>query len=160
MNKSHDNRHVVDNLFVLTLFAVFAICAVFIIAFGANIYKKTVNNLEEHFNLTTSVAYIREKFRQNDSSNAFCVASFGDGNALLINTEVNDINYQTYIYKDSGYIKELSVKEGSNVAPKAGQNLLPIDDMIVNNLGNNQYGFRIIDTNGNVREFVCTSKCD
>ena len=160
MNKSHDNRHVVDNLFVLTLFAVFAICAVFIIAFGANIYKKTVNNLEEHFNLTTSVAYIREKFRQNDSSNAFCVASFGDGNALLINTEVNGIRYETYIYKDSGYIKELSVKEGSNVAPKAGQNLLPVDNLTIEDLGDDRYSFKILDTNGNEREFICASKCD
>lgn len=160
MNKYHDSRHVVDNLFVLVLFAVFAICAVFIIAFGANIYKKTVNNLEEHFNLTTSVAYIREKVRQNDSSEAFSVDSFGDGNALLIDNEVNGINYRTYIYKDSGYIKELSVKEGSNVAPKAGQKLLPINDLVIKDLGDNRFSFKILDTNGNVRTFVCSSKCD
>ena len=63
MRKHIENRHIVDTLFVLTLFAVFAICSMLLIAFGANIYQKTINNYEEHFNIATSVAYINEKIR-------------------------------------------------------------------------------------------------
>ena len=42
MRRHIENRHIVDTLFVLTLFAVFAICSMLLIAFGANIYQKTM----------------------------------------------------------------------------------------------------------------------
>ena len=68
-----------------------------LIAFGANIYQKTINNYEEHFNISTSVAYINEKIRQNDDSGAIELSSFGSSDAFRITSYYNDVKYYTYI---------------------------------------------------------------
>ena len=128
MRKHIENRHIVDTLFVLTLFAVFSICSMLLIAFGANIYQKTINNYEEHFNISTSVAYINEKIRQNDDSGAIELSSFGSSDAFRITSYYNDVKYYTYIYMDDGYLKELYAKSESKLSPKAGKKLLKLCD--------------------------------
>ena len=42
MHKKANNQHMIDILFVLSLFCVFALSSVILILFGADIYKKTV----------------------------------------------------------------------------------------------------------------------
>lgn len=158
--QSRSKSHVVDSFFVFMLFSVFAICAILLIAFGANIYKKTVTNLEEHFNVTTSVAYIEEKFRQCDGQDAFSVVKFGDGNAFQINRTINDIDYCTYIYKYDNYLKELHTKADSSLSPTAGQNLLEIQSFDVVSNGPQSYTFMITDINSNSVSVTCNSKCD
>lgn len=157
---SHDIRHVVDSLFVFLLFALFTICAIFLIAFGANIYKRTITNFEEHYNLTTSVAYIQEKFRQCDTTDCCIVIPFGDGDALRISTYANDIEYYTYIYEDEGYLKELYIKADNALAPKAGQRLLEIRNLKILDKGDGEYAISIIDSNLHSASVTCSSKCD
>lgn len=160
MKREHESAHVIDSFFVFMLFSIFAICAILLIAFGANIYKKTVSNLEEHFNVTTSLAYIEEKFRQSDDSDAFSVIEFGDGNALLIQNTVNDVDYNTYIYKYDDHLKELRTKADNDLNPEAGQNLLYIKSYNVKSDGNGSFTFTITDANLNSRTITCVSKCD
>ena len=68
MNAKNERRHMVDVLFVLTLFCVFALCSILLIAVGAKVYQNTINSMETHFTSTTSLSYITEKIRQNDTS--------------------------------------------------------------------------------------------
>ena len=39
-------KHIIDTLFVIALFSLFALSAIFLITIGANIYGRTVNNME------------------------------------------------------------------------------------------------------------------
>ena len=66
MNSNNENRYMVDILFVLTLFCVFAVCSILLIAVGARIYQNTIDSMEKHFTSTTSLSYISEKIRQNE----------------------------------------------------------------------------------------------
>ena len=43
------DKSIIDALFILALFAVFLICALFIVLFGAKIYKSTVKSSEVSF---------------------------------------------------------------------------------------------------------------
>ena len=61
-------------LFILALFAVFMISALFIVLFGARIYKKVVADADTNYNARTSIAYISEKIRQHDSEDGVSVA--------------------------------------------------------------------------------------
>lgn len=159
MRRHSDTRHIVDTLFVLALFAVFAICSMLLITFGANIYKKTVDNLDEHYNLTTSTTYITEKFRHSDSAGAHSVTSFGDGNAFKINSIVDNVHYSTYIYQDNGYLKELYTKSENPLPPESGQRLLPINSFDVEKKNDYTYIFSIEDTSGQRTSFTLSSKC-
>jgi len=158
--EKRETSHVIDSFFVFMLFSIFAICAILLIAFGANIYKKTISNLEEHFNVTTSLAYIEEKFRQSDISDAFSVTEFGDGEALAIKSIVNETNYITYIYKYDDHLKELHMKADNTLSPNAGQNLLEIQSFKVIDNNNGSYTFTITDINQNSLTVTCYSRCD
>lgn len=158
--EKRETSHVIDSFFVFMLFSIFAICAILLIAFGANIYKKTISNLEEHFNVTTSMAYIEEKFRQSDISDAFSVTEFGDGNALMIKSVVNEANYITYIYKYDNHLKELHMKADNTLSPNAGQNLLEIKYFRVDDNNDGSFTFTITDINQNSLTVTCYSRCD
>ncbi len=159
-HEKRETSHVIDSFFVFMLFSIFAICAILLIAFGANIYKKTISNLEEHFNVTTSMAYIEEKFRQSDISDAFSVTEFGDGNALMIKSVVNETNYITYVYKYDNHLKELHMKADNTLSPNAGQNLLEIKYFRVDDNNDGSFTFTITDINQNSLTVTCYSRCD
>ena len=156
----NDNKHVVDTLFVFLLFTIFTICAVFLIAFGANIYKRTITNFDEHYNLTTSVAYIQEKFRQCDEADSCVVVPFGESDALRITSYNNDIEYYTYIYEYDGCLKELYTKSDNQLSPKAGQNLLEINRLFIDNSQSGIFNITIIDSYLRSVTVTCSSKCD
>ena len=63
MNQKQD-KHIVDVLFVIGLFCIFALSSFFLISIGANIYRKTVAHMDENFNTRTSLSYVVEKIRQ------------------------------------------------------------------------------------------------
>ena len=93
MKKKFENRHMVDVLFVITLFCMFAVCAILLIAVGAKVYQNTIDNMDTHFTSSTSMSYITEKIRQNDEAGALSVCTFGNENALLITQEINNEQY-------------------------------------------------------------------
>ena len=63
MKKQLNHQHIIDFLFVLSLFCVFAVSSVLLILFGADIYNKTVQQMECNYSSRTSIAYITEKIR-------------------------------------------------------------------------------------------------
>lgn len=151
-----NNKHIVDTLFVLTLFAVFAVCSMLLIAFGANIYQKTINNVDEHFNLSTSVTYVSEKLRHGDDSGAIDVIPFGDSNAFRISTTIDGITYYTYIYQNDGYLKELYTKSDNSLGPNAGQKLLPISEFVISEQSDGLYSYTITDlSNSSMNMKIC-----
>ena len=128
MNRRENNKHTVDMLFVLTLFAVFAVSASLLIAFGANIYKHTIDSMDEHYNLSTASAFIMEKLHQHDEADSVQVRPFGDGDALVLLERYGDKTYCNYIYTYDGYLKELFTASDVILSPDAGVNILPVKD--------------------------------
>lgn len=160
IHRKIENKHIVDTLFVLTLFAVFAVCSMLLIAFGANIYQKTVDNMEDHFNIYTSVTYISEKIRQSDSASSLEVVDFGDSDAFKISSNVDGTDYLTYIYMNDGYLKELYIKADHKLEPKAGQKLLPITRFDITEESPGLYSYVITDDNDSTLVMKISSKCD
>ncbi len=130
-HKSDHARHTIDTLFVITLFCIFAMCSILIIAVGAGVYKKTITNWEEHFTTGTSISYLTEKVRQSDASGSVFAGNYDGNDALVIKQVFNDEAYYTYIYLYDGYLKELFAKEDAEVIPEAGENIFEIKDFRV-----------------------------
>ena len=131
MNNKNEPRHMIDVLFVLTLFCVFAVCSVLLIAVGSKVYQNTINNMETHFTSTTALSYITEKIRQNDISGNLSIEKFDGNDALVLSSEYNGEEYCTYIYSFNGHLKELFTKKNINLSPQAGQDILAISDFSV-----------------------------
>lgn len=126
--EERQQRHIIDVLFVLALFAIFALSAIFLITIGANIYSKTVNNMEDNFDTRTALAYITEKVRQSDLEGQISIGELDGCPALVISSGTEGNQYQTYLYEYQGTLKELMMKQDIVLSPSAGQDILAVSD--------------------------------
>ncbi|MDE5680638.1 MAG: DUF4860 domain-containing protein [Lachnospiraceae bacterium] len=126
------NRHIVDVLFVLALFGVFAASALMLVTIGADVYKKTVSNMNENFEERTAYSYISEKIRQNDVYDSVEIGELEGVSALLFIRRVGDDEYCTCLYLHDGYLKELFIRRdsfaGTNLL-QAGQDIMPLSGL-------------------------------
>lgn len=158
MKTKNENRHMVDVLFVLTLFCVFALCSVLLIAVGAKVYQNTINSMETHFTSSTALSYISEKIRQNDKMSNITIEDFNGNDALVLSNEYNGEEYCTYIYSYAGQLKELFSKKNIQLSPEAGQNILSISDFIINEPEPGLYEITLIDNEHRSKTIVISSK--
>ena len=100
--RKQEERHIIDILFVIGLFCIFALSTIFLISIGADIYGKTVSNTEINFNDRTSFAYVTEKIRQADRSGAITASTLEGRSALKLQKTVQDTAYITWLYEDHG----------------------------------------------------------
>ncbi len=157
MDFKQKNRHMVDILFVIALFCVFAVSALMLVMIGANVYKKTVQNMDQNYNTRTSFAYITEKIRQFDSKDAISIGSLEGNDTLILTTIANDTVYTTYIYRYDGYLKELFVKAGAEISLESGQNILPISDFRLKAINQHLFQFTLTSENDTTYNlYVCT----
>lgn len=159
MNRKSENKHIVDVLFVLALFCLFAIYAILLIIVGARVYQKTVNRMEDNFNVRTPFSYISEKIRQADQSGALEAGTIGDYDALIIHEELQGKEYCTYIYAQDGSLKELFTAKDNSLAPSAGQAIVPINDFKITSLSDTLYLISFTDTDGKQLNMTIGSKC-
>ena len=124
MYKSRENQHMIDILFVLSLFCVFAVSSVVIILFGAHIYRSTVSQMDDNYTARTSIAYITEKIRQADEKNAIEIRNENGHQILMMTTMIDDTAYATSLYDielplDAGQpIMEIQELTFSQISPR------------------------------------------
>ena len=137
----------VDVLFVVTLFAVFAICALMLVIIGADVYKKTVSSMDTNYASRTAYAYISEKIRQLDEKDAIEVCSFGDGDAIFIERDIKDRKFYTCLYLYDGSLMELFTDTPELLGPEAGSRIMDMTSFSVSKEGNLYY-IRMTDSSG------------
>lgn len=160
MRQKSESRHMVDVLFVLTLFCVFAVCSILLIAVGAKVYQNTIDNMASHFTSTTSISYISEKIRQNDHSDGILIEEFGGSNALVLLNEYNGEEYCTYIYSYGGRLKELFTKRNIELSPESGQDILAISDFSIIAVDDGLYEITLVDAEYKSETIRICSKSD
>lgn len=121
MKMASEKRHVVDFLFTLALFCVFAASALLVVIMGANVYKDTVDAMNENYENRTSLTYLAEKVRQYDTGGAVRLDAVGESPALVLRQQLEERVFETWIYVDEGYLKEILVAEGFDLKPSDGQ---------------------------------------
>lgn len=118
--------HVVDLLFTLALFCVFAASALLVVLIGAKVYKNTVEQMDASFSQRTSITYVTTKLRQNDAAGQLRLTQL-DGTPALRLTQVLDGDpYETWIYHSDGVLRELFVAGGTQVALGDGQVIVEV----------------------------------
>lgn len=141
-------KHVIDLLFPIALFFVFAASALTVLLLATNIYRQATEHSFRNYTAETSLAYITEKIHQNDSSGAVSIGTFNGKDALILKQEYKGTTYITYIYTEDSTLKELYIKEGTEVDTSAGKNILPIESFTMESLKDNTFRFICTDANG------------
>lgn len=141
-------RHMIDFLFPIALFFVFALSALALILLAAGIYQSTTENSSLQYTSRTGLAYISEKIHQNDENGAIYLGSFDGCDALVLEQGYGDETYYTYIYASEQILKELFIKEGVDADAKDGRTILEVKDFTMEQVSDKLFRFECTDTKG------------
>lgn len=138
-------KHMIDFLFPVALFFVFALSALTVILLAARIYQSTTESSSLNYTSRTSLSYINEKIHQNDCEGAVYLDEFDGCRALVMEQSHNDEHYYTYIYIYGHELKELFVKEGTEMTASAGRTIMEIQDFSMEEISENLLKFTCVD---------------
>ncbi len=141
-------HHIVDIVFVLSLFCAFAVMALFVVVLGANVYKSITENMTSNYNMRTSVLYITEKIRQNDTGGSVDIREVGGNDALVLTQRMEDSEYETWIFVDNGSLCEVLVTPGFEVKPGFGRPIMELDELQLDYVSDNLLDVQVVDPQG------------
>ncbi len=162
MNFGKRNKSIVDFLFILALFGAFAITALFVVLFGAKIYRTTVSNMSTNYEKRTAMSYITEKIRSHDYTQGIDVTdetgtgSGQDHTVLKLYQDMGDKRFVTYLFVSDGYLKEFTAEDSYDFRYDSGMEILAVSDFSVRKESDSLYHFNITDTNGEKTDFFVT----
>lgn len=118
--------HMVDFLFTIALFCAFAATSLIVVIIGANVYQGTVRGMNENYALRTSLSYVSQKVRQNDGADGIYIDTLEGIPALVLEQSLEAGDYETWIYYDDGWLRELFTRADAHVSPADGQPVLQL----------------------------------
>ncbi len=151
-------KHIIDFLFPVSLFFVFALSAITVILLAARIYQSTTENSAFHYTSRTALSYISEKIHQNDEAGAVSIGELDGCDALTLRQAHGEDVYDTYIYVYGQELKELFVREGVKATASAGKTILNVRDFSMEQLDDTLFRFRCVDENGNESSSIVSIK--
>lgn len=136
----------IDILFILSLFCVFAVSSVVLILFGANIYQKLVLQMDSNYSTRTSISYITEKIRQSDYSDSINIYEKEDKKILMMTQTIDNIEYAISLYEYNGYLYELFARTDIELPIDAGQPVFKLTNLDFEKISDNLLKISFIDT--------------
>jgi len=121
-----EKKHSINLIFTLALLGIFALSALFVAVLGAQVYGRTAENMNNNFNVRTSLVYITEKIRQCPEKN-IRVSEVDDSQALVLTRDMNGADYETWIFSTDRKLREVMVQKGEDVKANDGQEVMEIN---------------------------------
>lgn len=143
--RTRNNNHMIDFLFPIVLFFVFALSALTVLLLAAGIYQSTTENSSLNYTSSTALSYISEKIHQNNISGSISIDEFDGCEALLLKQEVHGTSYCTYIYSYDNELKELFMREGADSTASSGKTIIEIKDFSIEKPSDNLVCFNCTD---------------
>ncbi|MCI8561152.1 MAG: DUF4860 domain-containing protein [Dorea sp.] len=140
-------RHMIDFLFPVALFFVFALSALTVILLATKIYQSTTENSSLNYTSRTSLSYISEKIHQQDSGK-ISLGTFSGCDALVLDQDMNGTAYHTYIYAYQNELKEIFLKDGARANASAGQTILKVQNFSMEQVSDSLFSFQCTDETG------------
>lgn len=124
--KQKNITHHLDGLIALLLFGVFAVCVLVVLLTGADAYRRLTERDLTAYERRTCIQYIATRVRQADRLQNIKVESFGDGDALVLNA---DLEYVTYVYVHEGWLMELYCWSEEPMTPGDGEKIMELSEL-------------------------------
>jgi len=122
--KMGQNKGKVDNLLVLLLFGVFAVCILSVLLTGADGYRRLAARDQYSYDQRTAAQYLTTRVRQADRLGDVSIRQFEGQDALVFAEIIDGSTYETLVYCYDGYLRELFVAAGGGFLPEDGEKVL------------------------------------
>lgn len=124
----HTGRNI-PFLFSMLLLLVFALCSVFTVLIGSQVYQNIRTRSQNAFYSDTALSFISNKVRQSDQSGCISVETRENQEVLVLSSPIGDVIYETLIYTDNGTLFELFSETGSGLLLDAGTPIMPCGEI-------------------------------
>jgi len=142
-------RYTAEILFVIALFFLYTIFTVLLSVMVADAYSRGAERSERNYNMRTSVLYLTEKIRQTtNASGEISVRQTGEGDALVLGMLAEGERYETWIYVEDGYLREVLLLQGAEVSPGIGQKIMPLSELVLELGSEGLLRIRVTDQTG------------
>jgi len=110
----------------LLVFAVFAVCVLTVLLYGAQVYGRLVQRGEESFRMRTATQYVTTRVQQAESVS---VTDFDGCEALTIRENIEGMDYLTRVYCYDGFLRELFCAESAALSPQDGEKIIAAEKL-------------------------------
>ncbi|MCI8639126.1 MAG: DUF4860 domain-containing protein [Coprococcus sp.] len=153
-----EQKHVIDFIFPIAVFFVFAASSLAVLILAANIYRSQTEEAGENYVARTSLSYVNEKIRQNDFDGGISIRT-KEGQDCLALSSVNDgVTYTTYIYEYEGMLMELFVRDDVEVTLRDGKNIMEVQDFFMEETSDGLFRFTAVDFKGNETTLIASER--
>lgn len=152
------HRHVIDLLFPVALFFVFAVSSLSVLLLAADAYAAETSRAGVNDESRTALSYISEKIRQNDANGAMAIVSIDGTDCLALSAVYNGTPCTTYIYVYDGSLKELFINDGIPVPLKEGRDIIPVSSLSMERLEERVYLFTAVDSAGTENSVIASER--
>ena len=129
--KTERNKRKLDNLLVLLLFGMFAICILSVLLTGADVYQRLSVRDRDSYDQRTAAQYLTTRIRQADQMDSVSVRDFKGQDALVFTEIIEGSTYETLVYCYNGYLRELFVVADGDFLPEDGEKVLEAQGLAV-----------------------------
>ena len=140
--------------FSLLLGMLFALCTLFLVLFGADVYTSVLSDASKNDVSRTATLYITNKVRQSDEQNGVSIGSVEGDPALLLKNSVEGESVFTYLYLNDGALCEVTAAQGTEVKRSSGQPVLALQAMHLFIEQNGLLHVELLDISGHSSDFV------
>lgn len=142
--------HIIDFLFVLSLFCVFTVSAFLIVIVGANVYRSTVKNMENTYSTRTALSYVTEKIRRHDGKGLIRLVELDGTPALAFCDSTDKKDYITYIYSNGTSLLEFTAGSDMDVSADMGKEVISVRNFTISEKEDGLFCLSAEDTDGNI----------
>ncbi len=150
------NTASVDLAAALILFCVYAGCVLLCLMMGANVYRRTVDEIDARFGERTTLAYLTARVRAYNGSGMIRITQFGDGAALEMTETLDGIDLVTTIYCHDGSLCELYTEAGLRFSPEDGEAVAPAEGLSFQMAGDGLLEISVTGNGGRAAALVAT----
>ena len=123
------HKRKVDNLLVLLLFGVFAVCILSVLLTGADVYQRLTVRDQKSYDERTAAQYLAMRVRQADRLGDVSIRCFEGQDAMVFTEVIDGSSYETLVYCFDGYLRELFVAAGGGFLPEDGEKVLAAQEL-------------------------------
>lgn len=142
------NRHIIDLIFPIAVFFVFAASSLAVLMLSARLYRSQTQAADNNYTTRTSLAYLNEKIRQNDVNGGVFIKTIEEKKCLALESDIDGIPYTTYIFASEGMLKELFIRNDAPLHLKDARSVMEVNDFTMEEIDSNLFRFTSTDQNG------------
>lgn len=151
--RGQNSSHIIDFLFVLSLFCIFTVSAFLVVMIGANVYRSTVKNMEDTYSTRTALSYVTEKLRRYDGRGLVSLTELDGTPALTFYDSTDTEDYITYIYSNGDALLEFTAGSDMDVSTDMGKEVISVKNFSISEKEDGLLCLSAEDTDGNITTF-------